>query len=40
MVTFLYRSIGCLALVLMSVFIAPHSARAAKMFLEDGGVES
>jgi hypothetical protein len=24
----------------MSVFIAPHSARAAKMFLEDGGVES
>lgn len=40
MLTFLYRSIGCIALVLMSVFIAPHSAQAAKIFLEDGGLES
>ncbi len=37
---FSYRSIGCAALILMSLFIAPHSAQAAKMFLEDGGVES
>jgi hypothetical protein len=39
MFTFLYR-FGSIVFVLLSVFIVPHSAQAARMFLEDGGVEA